>query len=80
MGEWNFNTRQCIRALKRLGFFLCNKRHGRHDKLCPPQTILNRLTGLIMIPRHSKLHCQSEIVAELRKMGSELLVERFKKM
>lgn len=31
-----------------------------------------------MIPRHRELHCQSEIISELRKMGGEDLVNRFK--
>ncbi|EKD33148.1 MAG: hypothetical protein ACD_76C00085G0011 [uncultured bacterium] len=81
MGELNFNTKQCIRALKRLGFYIGNKRSGRHDKFYPSKEIADLLTGVqprfIMIPRHRDLHCQSEIVSELRKMGGDSLVEKF---
>ncbi len=82
MGELNFTTRQCIQALKKLGFLLGNKRFGKHDKFYPPPAIAEQLTGMqprfIMIPRHSDLHCQSEIVSELRVMGGDVLVEKFK--
>jgi|GEM_PF-1100544 hypothetical protein len=84
MGEMNFNKRQCIRVLKKLGFFLCNKRFGRHDKFCPPPDIAQRLLSnqpkFIMIPRHNDLHCQGEIISELRVMGGDELVERFKEL
>ncbi|MFH1089083.1 MAG: hypothetical protein V1716_01515 [Candidatus Uhrbacteria bacterium] len=43
MGELNFNTRQCVRAFKRLGFVLGNKRLGRHDKFFPPKIIADKL-------------------------------------
>lgn len=82
MGELNFDYRQCLRALKRLGFYLGNKRSGQHDKFYPPSEITKRLEGLqprfIMIPRHRKLHCQSEIVSEIKAMGGEELVKKFK--
>jgi len=83
VGELNFDTKQCIRALKRLGFYLSNKRNGRHDKFEPPKEIAEKLSGLqprfIMVPRHRELHCQSEIVSELRKMDGDERVEKFKK-
>ena len=82
MGEFNFNTRQCIRSLRRLGFVLSNKRHGRHDKYLAPLEIANRLQTdqprFIMVPRHTELHCQPEIIRELRTMGGDELVEAFK--
>ncbi len=82
MGELNFNTKQCIRALKRLGFSLSNKRNGRHDKFEPPKEIADSLIGLqprfIMVPRHRELHCQSEIISELRTMGGDELIKKFK--
>jgi hypothetical protein len=82
VGELNFNTKQCIRSLKRLGFYLSNKRSGRHDKFEPPKTIADKLIGLqpkfIMIPRHRELHCQPEIISELRAMGGDELVASFK--
>jgi hypothetical protein len=67
----------------RLGFFLSNKRNGRHDKFEPPKVIADTLVGrqprFIMIPRHRELHCQSEIISELRAMGGDELVASFKK-
>lgn len=84
MGEMNFNGRQCIRALKKLGFFLCNKRYGSYDKFYPPPYIYQQLSGLqprfIMIPRHKELHCQGEIISELRTMCGDELVEKFKEL
>jgi len=32
-----------------------------------------------MIPRHNELHVQAEIVKELKAMGGDKLVEKFKK-
>ncbi|MFH1252878.1 MAG: hypothetical protein V1664_00905 [Candidatus Uhrbacteria bacterium] len=82
MGELNFNTKQCLRALKRLGFYLGNKRLGRHDKFYPPKLIADKLSGtqprFIIIPRHTDLHCQPEIISELRVMGGDELVQKFK--
>ncbi len=82
MGEANFNRKQCIRALKKLGFFLVTKRRGKHDKFSPPNMVSQRLSGtmprFIMIPRHNELHVQNEILSELRAMGGEELVEKFK--
>ena len=82
MGELNFNAKQCLRAFKQLGFTLANKRRGRHDKFVPPKDIADKLSGVqprfIMVPRHRELHCQSEILSELRAMGGEELVSRFK--
>ena len=82
MGENNFTTSQCGRALLRLGFLLSNKRGGQHDKFLPPLIIANSLSSsqphFIMVPRHRTLHCQLEIIAELRRMGGEGLVEKFR--
>ncbi len=83
MGGLNFSTRQCIKALRKLDFLLTNKRHGRHDKYEPPAEIAGKLTGIqprfIMVPRHGDLHCQAEIIRELKAMGGEALVEQFKR-
>lgn len=83
MGETNFNRRQCIRALKKLGFYLDNKRSGGHDKYRPPSDIQINIRSpqppFIMVPRHNDLHCQSEIMAELMSMGGEELLSAFKK-
>ena len=84
MGEWDFNTRECVRALAKLGFYLGNKRNGKHDKYYPPDKIAEKLEGkqsrFIMIPRHSELHCQKLIISELKAMGGEDLVAAFKKL
>ena len=81
MGGYNFSRKQCIRALIRLGFILKNKRSGRHDKFEPPSSILNKLSGnqpkFIMAPRHNELHCQNEIITELRAMGGDALLKQF---
>ncbi len=83
MGGLNFNTRQCLQALNKLGFSMANRRHGRHDKFIPPAEIAGQLTGLqsrfIMVPRHGDLHCQAEIIRELKAMGGEKLVQEFRK-
>ena len=36
MTEANFNKRQCIRALRKLGFYENSKRGRLHDKWFPP--------------------------------------------
>lgn len=74
MGETNFNRRQCIRALIKLGFTLSNKRFGIHDKLVAP---FPANPPFIMIPRHKELHCQQAILKELRKMGGDELIKKF---
>ena len=83
MGERDFNRRQCLRALAKLGFAIDGSRRGKHDKFLPPQEIAQKLTAdqprFIMIPRHSELHCQSEILKELKAIGGEALVDAFKK-
>lgn len=79
MGTWNFTTKQCIRALLCLGFFLCNKgRRGNHDKYCAPEHLKRPGFAFIMVPRHASLHCQEEIVKELRSLGGDELVQKFK--
>jgi hypothetical protein len=84
MGEANFNRKQCIRALTKLGFFLGNKRRGKHDKYFPPPEIAVRLSGIaprfVMVPRHNTLHCQNEIIGELAVMGGEELTKKFKEL
>ncbi len=81
MGGKDFSRAKCIRALKKLGFYLGNKRKGKHDKFYPPQVIAAQLVGqqprFIMVPRHAQLHCQNEILSELQKMGGSRLVDDF---
>jgi len=82
VGENNFNTRQCVRALFQIGFILSNTHPGSHDKFLPPKEIMEKIKGLnprfIMIPRHAKLRLQNQIIAELRKMGGDELVAKFR--
>lgn len=82
MGEWNFNRKQCIRALIKLGFELDHHRGGIHDKYTFPKEFSEKLeTGhrpFIMIPRHNELRLQHKIVKKIRNIGGDELVERFK--
>ncbi len=82
MGETNFNKRQCVRALRKLGFYENSRRGGIHDKWFPPQEIASTLQPqqphFIMVPRHNELHVQREILKELEAMGGRELVEKFK--
>lgn len=83
MGDFNFNKRQCLRALKKLGFTEGGKRRGNHDKYYPPRHIAEKFRSdqahFIMIPRHNELHIQHEIVKEIEVMGGIELVEQFRK-
>ncbi|MCK5320143.1 hypothetical protein KAJ61_02010 [Candidatus Parcubacteria bacterium] len=78
MGINNFNRRQCLRALKKIGFRKSVKRRGKHDKFMPPENIKNTNPPFIMIPRHKNIYCQNEIVKEIEKMGGQRLVEKFR--
>ena len=84
MGEKDFTRRQCLSALRALGFWHDASRRGRHDKYVPPKSILDTLAPhqahFIMIPRHNEIHCQSEILKELKAMGGENLAVAFKEM
>ena len=75
MGESNFNYKQCVRALKKLGFSLSPKRNGNHDKFIAP--FKNSNPPFIMIPRHKQLHCQRAILKELKQMGGDELANKF---
>lgn len=79
MGEYNFNKRQCIRALKSLGLYLKNDRRGDHDKYYFPNyyKIPIGYRPFIMIPRHNELKVQHKIIKELRAAGGDELVEKF---
>lgn len=82
MGEWNFSRNECVRALKKLGFMLNNKRTGPHDKFYIPEVYRKNLPQnvppFIMIPRHNHLKVQRLIVRELEMIGGDELVEKFK--
>lgn len=49
MGHQNFNRKQCVRALLKLGFHFANKSFGKHDKFTAP---VSCNPPFIMIPRH----------------------------
>ena len=79
MGELNFNKRQCVGALKKLGFCLDNDRRGIHDKYSFPSSyaIPAGFRPFIMIPRHNELKLQHKIIKELKSVGGDELVEKF---
>ena len=77
MGEYDFNYKQCVRALNKLGFSLATKRNGNHDKFNSP--FQNSNPPFIMVPRHRQLHCQRAILKELKQMGGEELAQKFLK-
>lgn len=84
MGKGNFNQRQCIKALKRIGFFISpNQRKGKHFKYLPPDEIIEKIKTdmnvpkFIMIPRGKELHVQDLILKELKTMGGDDLVRKF---
>ena len=83
MGKNDFNRRQCIRALKRLGFEEKNSRRGNHDNFIVPARFLKNKQSnqppFIMIPRNRNLHCQRAIIRELYNFGGDELVENFLK-
>lgn len=76
-----FNRKRCVKALLKAGFFKKNKRSGGHDKFIPPNKYLGNQTNdqppFIMVPRSRVLHCQDEIVKELRNLGGDDLVKQF---
>jgi hypothetical protein len=81
MGKNDFNRKDCIRALKRLGFIYKISRHGKHDKYAPPAHLLEKKQPnqppFIMIPRSREIHCQLEILKELWAFGGDELINKF---
>jgi hypothetical protein len=82
MGLDNFNRKQCIRALKKLGFYLDNGRSGMHDKFCFPEncSVSSGCRPFIMIPRHNELRLQRQIIQELKNIGGDQLVDAFRRL
>jgi hypothetical protein len=78
MGEYDFNRRECVRALLTLGFRESSSRRGNHDKFFAP--FPNANPPFIMVPRHRTLHCQKAILKELKRMGGDNFVSRFLKL
>ncbi len=76
-----FNRKKCISALLKLEFTRKKTRRGRHDKYASPAKYLEQRIKnqppFIMVPRSRVLHCQNEIVKELRNLGGQDLVKKF---
>ena len=76
-----FKRNRCISALIKLGFTQKKTRRGSHDKYVPPKEYLKNKRDdqppFIMVPRSRDLHCQDEIVKELRSLGGDELVRQF---
>ncbi|KKS69413.1 MAG: hypothetical protein UV40_C0024G0015 [Parcubacteria group bacterium GW2011_GWA1_42_7] len=68
MGKNDFKRNDCVRALRKIGFYLSPKSCRRHDKYIHKQT-----GKFIMIPRHNQFHCQNAILKELRNIDENLL-------
>jgi len=80
MGRKDFNRKQCIKALIKIGFQKKNNRHGNHDKFIAPQSCLNNSSDFppfIVVPRSKQIHCQFAILQELKIMGGDDLVNDF---
>lgn len=81
MGIKDFSSSECVRALVQLGFVLKKVRRGPHLKYEPPKDILEKIPSdsphFIMVPKHRVIHCQEEIVKELKSMGGEELAKQF---
>lgn len=77
----SFKRNKCISALIKLGFYKKKTRRGKHDKYVPPKKYfsekIKNQPPFIMIPRSRKLHCQVEIVKELKNLGGQKLVDKF---
>ena len=73
-----FNKRQCLKALRKIGFHKpVNQRRGNHDKYLVPDHLKRNNYKFIMIPRHNKLIIQNEIKKELKKIGGKKLLSEF---
>jgi len=81
MRRVDFNRKQCIKSLKKLGFIKKNTRRGKHDKFVAPNNLLeNRREGqpsFITVPRSRQIHCQLEIQKEIWAFGGDELVKEF---
>jgi len=81
MSKADFNRKQCIKSLKKLGFIKKNTRRGKHDKFVAPSDLLEskqeNQPPFIMVPRARKIHCQLEIRKEVWAFGGDELVKKF---
>ena len=80
MANINFNTKECIKALKKLGFVNRSER-SKHFKFHPPAGIDKNIKPgkprFIIVPRHKELRVQHLIIQELLAMGGDELMEKF---
>lgn len=68
----DFNARQCIRALDRLGFRVdLSKGKGGHAKAYAPvsASVIAGQRPFVIIPIHGKFRLQNVIIKELKRMG-----------
>ncbi len=81
MGKFDFKGPECIKALLSLGFIDVTKRRGDHFKLQAPDYLAKdkpiTLRRFITVPRSRKIHCQEEILKELRAFGGDKLETDF---
>lgn len=78
MSNRTFDKRQCLKALKKIGFYKSsNQRRGNHDKYLVPDYLKRDNHKFIMIPRHNKLIIQNEIKKELKEIGGKKLLSEF---
>ena len=77
-----FTQKQCIKALKKIGFTDASKRRSKHLKFKPPEnSIIGRppaVRPFITVPKH-KFYCQNAIVAEIEKLCGTEMKESFLK-
>lgn len=71
----SFNQKQCVKSLRKLGFYKSGSGRGNHDKYISPIEKCN--PPFIMIPRHNQIHCQIRIIQQLKLMGGDDLVRKF---
>lgn len=78
--NYNFNQKQCVRSLKRIGFVNKSKR-SKHFKFFPPDYIKNQIQSgkpqFIIVSNHRELRTQKLIIQELNKMGGKKLADSF---
>jgi len=73
----NFNRKQCVHSLRKIGFYKSGSGRGNHDKFI--SLIKNSNPPFIMVPRHNNIHCQGRILQQLKLMGGDSLVNDFMK-
>lgn len=82
MGENNFSKSKCTKSLLRLGFKVAKVRKGKHVKYKapPPYNKPNQYgqRPFIMIPKQRKFYLQDEVINELKRMGGDELVKKFR--